>query len=451
MKNIDSSLTEHWSSKWAFILAASGSAVGLGNIWKFPYITGENGGGAFVLVYIACVLIVGIPLLIAEIAIGRRGGENPVDAIKNIAIGNGISKYWQVFGWIGLAAAFLILSYYNVVAGWTIDYVFKSMTGSFNHLSPQQVGSLFNDLLSHPSKLILYYTIMILITGVIVARGINKGIEKSVKFLFPLMFLILITLVFYAMKIGFFAKGVSFLFHPNFAKLTTNGFLMALGHAFFTLSLGIGSIMMYGAYLPKNISIGFVATTTAVVDTVVALLAGLAIFPIVFAYGLAPDAGPGLIFKTLPLAFTHLPYGSIFETLFFIMLAIAAITSTISLLEPIIAMLIKRTKSSRVAATIYTSIALWFVGLLSLFSFNIWQNVKLLGHNLFDIIDYITANLMLTTTGLLTAIFLTWALKRSESENELNMHPVLYKTWYYTLRYISPVAIIIVLAHGIIS
>ena len=449
MSKTKSSLNETWSSKWAFIFAAAGSAVGLGNIWKFPYITGENGGGAFVLIYLACVLVIGIPLLIAEIYIGRLGKENPVDAILNIVRAEKLSKFWVIIGWLALLGSFFILSYYCVIAGWTLDYTVKSMYGSFTQMTPLDIDNMFNSLLASHGTLLFYFTLTIAITGLIISQGITKGIEKAIYVLFPVMVIILLALVIYALNIGFFSKGVHFLFAPHFSKLSTNSVLTAMGHAFFTLSLGMGSLMTYGAYLPKKVSIGTTAVWIAAIDTIIALLAGLAIFPIVFAHGLDAGAGPGLIFKTLPLAFAKLPYGHFFASLFFLMLVIAAITSTISLLEPLIAFLLKRSKLSRFKATLFTCIAVWLMGLPTLFSFNLWQGVRFLAGNFFENIDYLTANLMLPINGLLIGLLATWGIKRSISQRQLQLAPGIYNAWYYVLKYFTPVCIIIVLLSGL--
>ena len=278
MQQVKSSLTEGFSSRWGFIFAAAGSAVGLGNIWKFPYITGVNGGGAFVLVYIGAVLIIGLPLLVAEIAVGRMGRENPVDALLNIAKAQNASKLWSLIGWFGVLAAFFVLSYYSVVAGWTLDYTVHSFSGHFANQSSAQISDMFKNLLASPGQLLLYYTIIIAVTGFIIARGISKGIEKAVYILFPVLLIILLALVFYAASTGYLAIGLKFLFHPNFSAINDQSILAAIGHAFFSLSLGIGTMITYGAYLPKKASIGFTAVVVMIFDTVIALLAGIAIF-----------------------------------------------------------------------------------------------------------------------------------------------------------------------------
>ncbi len=435
-----------WSSAWLFILAATGSAVGLGNIWKFPYITGENGGGAFVLFYLFCILLVGIPVMMSEILIGRRGRQNPANSAATVALESGRSRRWQIFGAMGIIAGFLMLSFYVVVAGWALDYIFLAAKGDFHHTTSQQVNALFAHLVASPMQLLFWSTCILLATAYVVACGVNKGLERFVRLLLPSLLVLLLVLVGYAMSSGQFAKGLHFLFHPNFHELTPKAMLTALGHAFFTLSLASGAIMMYGAYLPREISIVRTSITIALADTLIALIAGLAIFPVVFANQLAPGAGPGLIFQTLPLAFAQLPYGSFFACLFFIMLVFAALTSSISLLEPAIAWLMENIHYSRFKATVFMSFVIWLLSLGTIFSFNYGAQVKIFGLTFFDLMDYITANLMLPIAGLLTAIFVAWFMKKDCLLDELAMKDgMVFKCFYYSLRFITPLAILAVL------
>lgn len=323
-----------WSSRFAFILAATGSAVGLGNIWKFPYVTGENGGGAFVLVYLLCIAVVGIPIMMAEVMIGRRGGRSPVNSIRLITERDRLKPAWKLVGAIGVLAGFLILSFYSVIGGWAISYVGTTASGQLAGQSAEAVGAIFSGLLSNPSTLLLWHTVFMALVMVVVARGVRSGLERAVSILMPALFVLLLLVVGYAMTTSHFGQAAAFLFQPDFSKLTTSGVLVALGHAFFTLSLGMAVMMAYGSYLPKKISIAKTSITVSVIDTGVALLAGLAIFPIVFANGLEPGAGPGLIFQTLPLAFGQMPMGTLFGTLFFVLLIFAAWTSGISCWSP---------------------------------------------------------------------------------------------------------------------
>ena len=289
-----------WSSRLAFILAASGSAVGLGNIWKFPYMAGENGGGAFVLIYLLCILLLGLPVMMAEVMLGKRGRQSPINTMLTLAREAKASARWVLLGWLGVLTGFLILSYYSVIAGWSLSYVVQSASGEFIGASQPQIGQLFDDLLANPSRLIIWHGIFILMTMVVVVRGVSKGLELAVRYLMPSLVIIILLLIAYAMTQGHFVAGMQFLFTPDFSKISTEVVLDALGQAFFTLSLGMGSIMVYGAYLPKDVSIAKTSVAVAGTDTMIAICAGLAIFPIVFANQLEPAQGPGLIFNTLP-------------------------------------------------------------------------------------------------------------------------------------------------------
>ena len=313
------SIHGQWTSRWAFILAATGSAVGLGNIWKFPYIAGENGGGAFVLVYLLCIACIGLPVMMAEIMIGRRGRQNPVNSLATLAEEEKAHPFWKYLGWMGIAAGIIILSYYSVIAGQAMAYVFRAFSGVFEGVTADGAKSIYTALASDPERLLAWHTIFMIITMTVVARGVQHGLEKSVRFLMPALFALLLLLVGYAASTGeYFYQAIDFLFTPDFSKLTGEGVLIAMGHAFFTLSLGMGAIMVYGSYLSQKTSITTVAITISMADTLVALLAGLAIFPLVFANGMEPGAGPGLIFETMPIAFGHIAGGQFFGGLFFV-------------------------------------------------------------------------------------------------------------------------------------
>jgi len=357
MKDTKKSVHGAWSSRFAFILAATGSAVGLGNIWKFPYITGENGGGAFVIVYLLCVLLIGVPIMIAETMLGRRTQRNPIETMELLTEEAGADKNWHYLGWMGIIAGMLILSYYSVIAGWSSAYVLKAFTGSFFDADATAIKGIFDDFIASPVQLVFWHSAFMLATMMIVVRGVNNGLEKAVQYLMPVLFVLMFLLVGYAMTTDSYYQGLHFLFTPDFSKLTSSAVLTAMGHAFFTLSLGMGAIMVYGSYLPKNISIAKTTFLIAGADTVVALLAGIAIFPIVFANNLHPDSGPGLIFETLPIAFGAMTGGWLMGILFFVMLAIAALTSSISLIEPAVAWLVENKDFSREKACVWTGLA----------------------------------------------------------------------------------------------
>lgn len=450
------SIHGQWSGRLAFILAATGSAVGLGNIWKFPYIAGENGGGAFVLIYLVCIAVIGIPIMMAEVLIGRRGRQSPINTMRDLAAEEGASRYWQLLGWAGVVAGFLILSYYSVIAGWALAYVFRAASGLFTGLTADGVQSIFNNLISEPERLLAWHTIFLVMTMVIVARGVRSGLEKAVEFLMPALFVLLLILIGYAWNSGHFQQGVEFLFKPDFSKISAYGVLTAMGHAFFTLSLGMGAIMVYGSYLPDRVSIAKTSIAISLADTAVALLAGMVIFPIVFANSLEPGAGPGLIFQTLPIAFGHMDYGAFFGMLFFVLLVFAAWSSAISLIEPAVAWLVENRGYTRIYASVVAGVATWLFGLLTVFSFNIWSDFKPLAigvfadMTLFDLLDYLTANIMLPLGGLLIAVFAVWQMSRQSSMEELRMgERFFYPLWRFLVRYITPIAVIIVFLNAI--
>ena len=442
------SIHGQWTNRTVFILAATGSAVGLGNIWKFPYITGENGGGTFVLVYLLCIALIGIPIMMAEIMIGRRGKQSPINTMAALAKGEGRNPSWVWLGWMGVAAGFLILSYYSVIAGWAMSYVFRTGGGMFVGVTADGANRIFTDLVSDPERLLAWHTIFMVITMMVVARGVKQGLEKAVTYLMPLLFGLLLVIVFYAMTTGYFMEGLRFLFTPG--TIDGKGILIAMGHAFFTLSLGMGAIMVYGSYLSDEHSITQASMLIAMADTVVALLAGMAIFPIVFAYGLEPGAGPGLIFRTLPIAFGHMPGGTMVGVIFFTLLVFAAWTSAISLIEPAVAYLVENKGLSRIYAAVWIGAFTWFVGLGTVLSFNLWKDktltIPFLFEKLtfFDTLDYLTANIMLPLGGLFIALFAGWVMREESTREEIYTYPRIYKTWRFLVRYITPVAVIVV-------
>ncbi len=449
MAEARNSIHGQWSSRWAFVLAATGSAVGLGNIWKFPYITGENGGGAFVLVYLLCIAVVGIPVMMSEIMLGRRGRQSPINTMRTLAREEGKSGGWQLLGFSGVLAGFLILSFYSVIAGWALSYVVSAVGGTFTAITAERSGEIFGELVSNPGVQLFWHTLFMGITMFVVARGVREGLEKAVRMLMPALFVLLLILVGYAMNSGGFIQGLHFLFDADFSKITTDGVLIALGHAFFTLSLGMGAIMVYGSYLPENVSITQATFTVAIADTVVALLAGMAIFPIVFANSLEPGAGPGLIFQTLPVAFGAMPGGLFFGTLFFILLVFAAWSSAISIIEPVVSWLVESRNMSRKRASIISGLVTWVLGIATVLSFNLWSEVKLFDKTIFDLLDYLTTNIMLPLGGLLIALFAGWAMKQNHSRGELGLRQTGYTIWQILIRYVTPIAIIVVFLNKI--
>ncbi|MBQ27246.1 MAG: sodium-dependent transporter [Nitrospiraceae bacterium] len=444
------SIHGQWSSRWTFILAATGSAVGLGNIWRFPYITGENGGGAFLFIYVLCVLVVGIPIMMAEVMLGRRGRQTPINTMLTLAREEGRSEWWQCIGWMGIVAGFLVLTFYSVVAGWTLAYVVHAATGTFNGTTTEGARTIFTQLISDPKQLLAWHTVFMALTIMVVSRGVTGGLERTVRFLMPTLFIILIVLVGYAMTTEKFIDGLVYLFTPDFSKISAAGVFIALGQAFFSLSLGMGAIMIYGAYLPQQTSIANTSCTIAFIDTFIAILAGMAIFPIVFTYALEPSEGSGLIFKTLPIAFGQMPFGQLVGTLFFILLVFAALTSAISLLEPAVTWLVENHGMTRIMATLSSGMLAWFIGIGCLLSLNVWAGITIFGLTFFDIVEGFTANILLPLGGLLMAVFASWLMSHKSTVDELALGDgTLYSAWQITLRYIAPVFVALIFLNAV--
>ena len=443
------SIHGQWSSKWVFILAVTGSAVGLGNIWRFPYATADNGGGAFVLVYLVCVALVGLPIMIAEIMLGRRGRQSPINTMKTLAEDERRSRHWYLLGVMGVFAGFIILTFYSIVAGWTVAYVFQAMSGVFIGADAQQTQDIFADLVSDPKRLLLWHTVFMAMTIFVVSRGVRSGLEQAVRYLMPALFFLLVVLVVYSMSTPGFSGAMSFLFKPDFSQIEPSTILVALGHAFFTLSLGMGALMTYGSYLSDHTSIPATSVAIAVMDTGVALLAGMAIFPIMFTYGLQPEeGGPGLIFKILPIAFGQMPYGRGLGVMFFVLLMLAAWTSAISLLEPVTAWLVEKKGYTRIRAAMSAGFVAWVLGIGSLLSLNLWSGAKLFGLTFFELVEYLSVNVLLPVGGLLMAVFAGWLMSKSSSLGELKLGRIGYMAWKVGARYIAPAGVIIILLHS---
>ncbi|MBS98727.1 MAG: sodium-dependent transporter [Oceanospirillaceae bacterium] len=436
-----------WANRWIFILAATGSAVGLGNIWKFPYIAGENGGGAFVLVYLFCILLVGVPIMMAEVLVGRRGRQSPINSMRETAYEAGHHGRWAGVGWLGALAGFFIFSFYSVVAGWVLYYIAGMGSGLFIDIGSEQAGQIFNGLLADPQTLLIWHTLFVVLVMMVIAGGVNKGLERATRILMPLLFVLLFVLLIYSMNSGYFGAGWDFLFSFEPEALSWDAVLEALGHAFFTLSLGMGAIMAYGSYMGKRDSIGGTVLTIAALDTLVALVAGLAIFPIVFANQLDPGAGPGLMFITLPVAFSQMAGGQVFGFLFFLMVGFAAWTSAISLMEPGAAWLVETLGLSRVRASILLGVIVWALGILALGSFNVTSDLLVFGMTVFDFLDFLTAKFMLPMGGFLVALFVGWYLTREMTEDELSLRSsLIYRIWRFVIRYVSPAAVAVIFA-----
>lgn len=436
-----------FSSRFGIIAAAAGSAVGLGNIWKFPYIVGENGGSAFILVYLLSILAVGIPVLLAEFIIGRRGQANAVRSFKKIAP----NTKWSGIGWMGIVAAFMILGFYTVIAGYTIHYFILTVTNSFAGMSSAQIADTFNNFASS-TRPIIYTVIFIILSLGILFGGIKDGIEKYTKVLMPGLVGIIALLVIRAITLPGAEEGIQFLLKPDFSELSMKAVLDALGHSFFSLSVGMGTMLTYGSYISKKESLTSITFSIAAADTIIALLAGLAIFPAVFAFGIDPTSGPGLVFITLPNVFLQMPGGIIFGALFFLLLFIAALTSVVSIFEVIIAYITEELKVNRHKAMGLTTLAVIVIATFCALSQTPDTSLIFNGHNLFDWMDLLSANVLLPIGGLLIMIFLGFIMKRSDLEDELQHGSKSIKGTmaYITItKFVAPVAIAIVFLTGI--
>jgi NSS family neurotransmitter:Na+ symporter len=440
-----------------FILAAIGAAVGLGNIWKFPYVVGVSGGGAFVLVYLLCVFIIAIPILIGELLIGRMGGHSPPVAMRMVAEDSGRSRSWSIVGWMGVIAGFLIATYYSVIAGWTLAYILKAATG-FDGSTMAEVAQQFEELKNSPATMTLWHTVFMIISLIIVGRGLHAGIERTVKVLMPALFVMLLVMIGYAAVAGDMGAGIDFLFSTDFSKINADVILDAIGQAFFSIGVAIGLMMAYGSYVPRNISLTKAAVIIASADTLIAVLAGLMIFPIVFANGLDPAEGPGLIFTTLPTAFAGMPGGHIFGSLFFLLLAFAGLTSIIAIIEPVIRYSEDKWGMTRLKGCVIFGFIGWAIGMLSVMSFSLWKGVYPLGMldafanmTFYDLIAYVTDNLLMPLGGIFIAVFVGWRLKKEYLDSELSFpSPAIARAWLYLIRFVAPLAILLVMINTLI-
>jgi len=445
-----SSLHGFWSSKLAFILAVTGSAVGLGNIWKFPYMAGENGGGAFVLIYLLCVFAIGLPIMMSETLLGRRGRRNPVASMALLGEEEGSSSWWGGVGILGLLTAFIILSFYSVIAGWVLAYVFKSLSGAFVDASAESVKALIGSLSGNWMATGGWHTLFMMLTVAVVARGVERGLEQAVTLMVPALIAILLILLGFSAATGEFEMAVHFLFAPDWSKVTGETVLAAMGQAFFTLSIGMACIMAYGAYLPQETSIPATAAAVVCADTAVALLSGLVIFPIVFANGLDPMAGPDLIFQALPLSFSQMPGGMFFATLFFLLVSFAALTSAISLMEPTVAWAVEKYSVSRARASVIMGVIIWALGWLTVFSFSLLSDVSFWQGTFLDNFDYLASNIMMPLGGLLITLFCGWFMSENSAADELAIGTGhLYRSWRFLSRYVAPVAVVLVFLHAV--
>ncbi len=440
----------HWSSRFAFILAAAGSAIGLGNIWKFPYMAGVSGGGAFVLIYLLCVALVGLPILTAELYIGQKSQKNAVEAFE---VTHKKGTLWKGVGYLGIIAAFLILSFYSVVGGWVLDFEVRSILGEFQSKSDDEISGLLGSLFSNPIRQLIFHFIFMMATIGIVVGGIKNGIEKWNRILMPALFVILAFLFLRSLFLPGFGEALNFLFSPQWDKLSDKIVLDAVGQAFFSLSIGLGVMITYGSYLDKKENLLKIAFSVALMDTLIAIFAGIVVFSVVFTYQLEPAAGPKLVFQTLPVLFAKMTGGYLVAVAFFLLISFAAFTSSISLLESVVTYLVDRHKIKRKKAALYTGGAAFLLGILSVLSFNIFSNVRLFGRfTFFDFLDKITSSLFLPFGGMCISLYLGWVLGPKATETIIGRKaslriPALGLLW--VMRVVAPTAVAIMLINGI--
>lgn len=443
---------EGFTSTLGVLAATLGSAVGLGNIWKFPSMTGQNGGAAFVVVYLACVALIGLPVMISEFIIGRRAQANNVGAFRKLEPDR--RKPWWMTGLFGVVAAFLIMFFYTDVAGWVYAYAFKSVTGAFSHADATQTAGIFGSYTSSVAGPLAWQWIVLITISAIIIAGVTKGIERMTKTLLPILFVLLLVCDVRALTLPGALAGVNYLLHPDFTKITASVVLAALGLAFFKLSVGMGTMTTYGSYIGKNEDMPANAVKVALSDTLVSLLAGLAIFPAVFAFGLKPDAGPSLLFITIPAVFHTMPFGQVFLTMFFVLAAIAATGAMISLLEVPVAYLTEELGWSRPLATVSSAGLMGVVGVLATLSTSTLAKTTVFGKTFFDLFDYASSNLVLPIGGILICLFVGWKLGRTQVLDEASnggrlRNAAFLKAFTFVVRYVAPVAILIVLLNGL--
>ena len=431
------------------MLATIGAAVGLGNLWRFPFVAGQNGGAAFLIIYVGFVLLLGLPLMMAEFAMGRRGGGSPVASMRKLAREAGASRLWSAIGWISILIPLVGMSYYSIVGGWSVDYVLRAAMNSFARISAEESENTFNLLLASPWRLLLFHGLFIAAGVIVVARGVGRGIEAVSKYMMPALFALLVILVINSIFNADIARGIDFLFNPQFDKITPNVVFMALGQAFFSLAIGVGVMLTYGAYVPTNVSLPKAAFMIALADTAVAILAGVAIFPVVFANGLDPAGGEGLIFVTLPIAFGNMQAGYIVGLLFFILLFFAAYSSVLGMLEPVVSYLEEQRGFSRPKMAVLTGFFCWMLGIAAALSFNVWSDLRpmaivpyLADKNIFGLLDFAIANFLLPLNAMLIAIFAGWIMTRQSLLEELGVQSAALSLFLrVVLRFVAPVLI----------
>ncbi len=439
-----------WSSRFGFLMAAVGFAVGPGNIWRFPYVTGENGGGAFVLVYLICVLLIGIPIVMAELLIGRRGRKSPPGSIATVAESEGRSISWAWVGNLNLLTALAIVTTYCVVSAWILKYFVAALSHGYAGLEAQGAAQAFESVQQDTRALLAWTLAILLMAGSVLYAGVEQGIERVASILMPLLFALLLGLAVYNAFSGGFIEAVDYLFQPDFSQIGPGMVIAAIGQAFFSIGVAMAGMMTFGAYLDRSVSIGASALVIGLVDTLVALVAGLVVFPLVFRFGFDPASGTGLIFQTLPVAFAQMPGGQIVGSVFFLLLSVAAVTSIIGLLEPLIAWSIYRLDLSRSTAVVVVFTLIWMLSTVSVLGYGLWSESRVFGLDVNSAIDFVSNQIMLPLGGLLIALFAGWVISNASARRELRLQQRwVYSVWRLLMRYLVPVAVAAMLIAGL--
>ena len=444
---------EQWSSSYGFLLASVGFAVGMGNIWRFPFVTGQNGGSAFLIIYLACALLIGLPLLITELTIGRRGRSSAPGSIIKVAEESHASKSWGKVGSLGVFCAFIILSYYSVISGWTLDYFFRAASGSLEGIDAKRSIEMFSSLNNNPWRLLFWNTVIYLLVFLVVRKGVQAGIERAVKILMPALFVILVIMMLYSSLTGDLKSTIRFLLEPDFSKVTYTTVLQAMGQAFFSIGIGWGTLIVFGSYLPNEFSIPRSSVTLIFADTLVAILAGFAIFPLVFGYGLEINSGAGLAFETLPLAFGQMPAGNIFGALFFLLLITASLSSCIGIAESVVSWVKEKMGLERTKGILLTAFAAWSLGFLSIMSLGSWSDFYPLdlislfeGKTIFDTLDFMAANVLLLIGSMLLSVFLGWFASEQLIYDETGIKKASHFKLFQTMvRFVAPIVLFVIL------
>ena len=450
---------EQWSSRRGFLLSAIGFSVGLGNIWRFPYVVGENGGSAFVIIYLLCAFAIGLPLLVSELAIGRLGRLDPAGSYRAVANSAGRSVAWGLVGTLAIACVFAVLSFYTVISGWTFDYFVRALTGSFEGIDADASTAMFAGLMNNPWRLLFWHTVVNLLVIMIIRRGVQEGVERAAKILMPILFGALIVMVIYSAFAGDLASATKFLLEPDFSKVTAKTVMIAVGQAFFSVGVAMATMITFGAYLPDNFSIPKSSVIIILADTGVAMLAGFVIFPLVFQFGLAPSEGAGLVFQTLPIAFGQMPGGLVFGAVLFLLLMVAALSSCLGGAEAVVSWVDARWNIPRQKGVLYFVGTIWLIGITTILSLGEWSDFyplsfipALAEETIFDVLEWLAANILLLIGAALTSIFVGWLMPRKLKQEGMGIKDGVFYAYANTMmRYVIPPILVVALILGLLE